>query len=151
MRFVSFNYIDSFPRAGVLVGGVVIDLAAAAPLVFEGMEGVRWEVLDILRGEPDEMGIDGAAEIGAAVLDQLGGVPSGPSLDEFDPGADDDGESDRGLAGALSIGGAEMVLPIEEVRLLPPLPRPASLRDFYAFEQHVATAAHNRGRHVAPA
>jgi fumarylacetoacetate (FAA) hydrolase len=44
-----------------------------------------------------------------------------------------------------------MALPLEEVRLRAPLPRPPSLRDFYAFEQHVATAARNRGRSVAPA
>src|SRR5919206_182351 len=35
MRFVSFSYIDPFPRAGVLLGSAVIDLSAAAPLVFE--------------------------------------------------------------------------------------------------------------------
>ena len=147
MRLVSFSSIDSFSRAGVLLGDVVIDLAAAAPLVFEGVEGARWSLLDILRGEPDGMGLDGAAEIGAAVLDQLGVG----SVDELDAGEGGDGAHDRGLAGALSIGGAEMVLPIAEVRLLAPLPQPASLRDFYAFEQHVATASRNRGRHVPTA
>ena len=35
MRFVSFQYIDPFPRAGVLLGAAVIDLSAAAPLAFE--------------------------------------------------------------------------------------------------------------------
>ena len=30
MRFVSFNYIDPFPRAGVLIGGVVICAVHAA-------------------------------------------------------------------------------------------------------------------------
>jgi fumarylacetoacetate (FAA) hydrolase len=44
-----------------------------------------------------------------------------------------------------------MVLPLDEVRLVAPLPRPNSLRDFYAFEQHVATANRNRGRDVPPA
>jgi len=37
-----------------------------------------------------------------------------------------------------------------EVTLYPPLPRPNSLRDFYAFEQHVKTANANRGREVPP-
>ena len=41
-----------------------------------------------------------------------------------------------------------MLLPLDEVRLVAPLPRPPSLRDFYAFEQHVATASRNRGRDV---
>jgi fumarylacetoacetate (FAA) hydrolase len=146
MRFVSFRYIDDFPRAGVLIGSAVIDLAAAAPLVFEGMEGARWELLDILRGTPEGMGIDGADTIAAAVLDQIG-----LSDAELAADLDDDGTSGRGLAGPLSIGGAEMVLPLDEVQLLAPLPRPPSLRDFYAFEQHVATAARNRGSHVPPA
>jgi fumarylacetoacetate (FAA) hydrolase len=144
MRFVSFSYIDPFPRAGVLVGGVVIDLAAAAPLAFEGLEDARWGLLDILRGAPEGMGIDGAADIAAAVLDQIG-VEVLSELDETQSG---NGAHDRGLSGAISIGGAEMALPLEEVKLLAPLPHPSSLRDFYAFEQHVATAARNRGRHV---
>jgi len=147
MRLISFQYVDPFPRAGVLVGGLVIDLAAAAPLVFEDLEGARWELLDILRGAPESMGVDGAAEIAAAVLDQIG-ISSVDELDD-DPGGN--GARDRGLAGAISIGGAEMALPLGEVKLLAPLPRPPSLRDFYAFEQHVATAARNRGRQVPPA
>lgn len=144
MRLVSFNYIDSFPRAGVLLGGVVIDLAAAAPLVFEDLAAPRWELLDILRGAPEGMGVDGAAAIAAAVLDQLGVE----SADELGPDSPGGGRRDRGAAGPVSIGGAEMVLPLDEVRLLAPLPRPPSLRDFYAFEAHVAAAAALRGGHV---
>jgi fumarylacetoacetate (FAA) hydrolase len=147
MRFVSFSYIDPFPRAGVLVGGVVIDLAAAAPLVFEGLEGERWRLLDILRGTPESMGIDGAAEIAAAVLDQIGVS----SADELEADTAGSGVRTAGLAGAISIGGAEMALPIDELRLLAPLPRPGSLRDFYAFEQHIETSYRARGRPVPPA
>ncbi|MFO7170248.1 MAG: fumarylacetoacetate hydrolase family protein, partial [Chloroflexota bacterium] len=137
MRYVSFRYLDDIPRAGVLLGSSVIDLAAAAPLVFEDQEGVRWDLLDVLRGAPEGTGLDGAAEIAAAVLDQLGVADAG----EFS-------EIARSTAGALSIGGAEMLLPLDEVRLLAPLPRPPSLRDFYAFEEHVATTSRLRGRPV---
>lgn len=42
------------------------------------------------------------------------------------------------------------VIQLDQVTLLPPLPRPTSLRDFYAFEQHVVTANANRGRQVPP-
>ncbi|MEP7191024.1 MAG: fumarylacetoacetate hydrolase family protein [Roseiflexaceae bacterium] len=147
MRFVSFNYVDRFPRAGVLLGSSVIDLSAAAALVYEGQEGQRWELLDMLRGAPEGMGLDGAIDIASAVLDQLG----------FDD-ADDFGTSEAGdsahhpsMAVPISIGGVEMMLPLDEVRLVAPLPRPPSLRDFYAFEQHVATANRNRGRDVPPA
>lgn len=140
MRFVSFNYIDRFPRAGVLLGEAVIDLSAAAPLAYEQYEGQRWELLDMLRGAPDGMGLEGAADIAAAVLDQLGVGDADEFGELVTPG--------RGMSGALAIGGAEMVLPLDEVRLVAPLPRPNSLRDFYAFEQHVATANRNRGRDV---
>ena len=39
---------------------------------------------------------------------------------------------------------------LEDVKLSAPLSNPPSLRDFYAFEQHVATAHANRGREVPP-
>lgn len=42
----------------------------------------------------------------------------------------------------------ETLFPINEVRLHAPIPRPPTLRDFYAFEQHVRTANENRGRSV---
>jgi fumarylacetoacetate (FAA) hydrolase len=135
MRYISFRYIDPTPRAGALLGDTVIDLAAAAPLVFEEIDDQRWELLDILRGAPDGMGLDGAAEIAAAVLDQIG-VQDVDELAEFG----------RLSPGAFSIGGADMLLPLDEVRLLAPLPRPPSLRDFYAFEEHVRNANSIRGR-----
>ena len=146
MQFVSFTSLDPAPRAGVLIGKTVIDLSAAAPLVFEDTETVRWDMLDILRGAPEGMGIDGAAEIAAAVLDQVG-------INSADELAAMTGDADRpaSLAGAYSIGGAAMLLPLDEVRLQAPLPRPGSLRDFYAFEDHIGTIARQRGRHVPPA
>lgn len=42
------------------------------------------------------------------------------------------------------------VYPIAEVRMMSPLPRPASVRDFYAFENHVKTARQNRGLEMVP-
>ena len=44
--------------------------------------------------------------------------------------------------------GARVGWRLPEVTLYPPLPRPMSLRDFYAFEQHVKAAYANRGRAV---
>ncbi len=40
--------------------------------------------------------------------------------------------------------------PLAEVRLLPPVLRPPSVRDFYAFEEHVKTARASRGLEVPP-
>jgi fumarylacetoacetate (FAA) hydrolase len=40
---------------------------------------------------------------------------------------------------------------VSQVKLLPPLPRPMSVRDFYAFEDHVASAWAARGREIPEA
>ena len=146
MKCISFNYIDPYPRAGLLLGDLVIDLAAAAPLVFEEIETARWTLLDLLTGVPDGMGLDGAAEIAAAVLDQLGV----DSLDELAAAQTDGSFVAQGLSGALAIGGVEMLIPLSDVRLLAPLPRPPSLRDFYTFERHVAAGNALRGRPIPP-
>jgi fumarylacetoacetate (FAA) hydrolase len=39
---------------------------------------------------------------------------------------------------------------VADVRLRAPIPRPPSVRDFYAFERHVATARAQRGLEMAP-
>lgn len=39
---------------------------------------------------------------------------------------------------------------LNEIRLIAPLPRPKSFRDFYAFEQHVKSARENRGLKMIP-
>jgi fumarylacetoacetate (FAA) hydrolase len=43
---------------------------------------------------------------------------------------------------------AEAAVAVWECRLLAPVPWPGALRDFYAFEEHVATAYRKRGREV---
>ncbi|MDQ0976424.1 2-keto-4-pentenoate hydratase/2-oxohepta-3-ene-1,7-dioic acid hydratase in catechol pathway [Neobacillus niacini] len=40
--------------------------------------------------------------------------------------------------------------PLNQVRLIAPLPNPKSFRDFYAFEQHVKSARENRGLKMIP-
>jgi 2-keto-4-pentenoate hydratase/2-oxohepta-3-ene-1,7-dioic acid hydratase in catechol pathway len=40
---------------------------------------------------------------------------------------------------------------VDAVQLLAPIPEPPSIRDFYAFEAHVATARHTRGLEMEPA
>ncbi len=42
------------------------------------------------------------------------------------------------------------VQPLDQTTLLPPIPRPPSVRDFYAFEQHVKTARQRRGLDMDP-
>ncbi|MBX0330110.1 fumarylacetoacetate hydrolase family protein [Oscillochloris sp. ZM17-4] len=126
MRLVTFTPPDGPPRAGALLGDAVVDLAAAAALVIEDAESLRWDMLSLLRGDQDEVNLDTAADIVASVAQFAG--------DE--------------MSGGLQIGGAAMLLPLAQVRLQAPLPRPSSLRDFYVFEQHVATARAQRGQKV---
>jgi 2-keto-4-pentenoate hydratase/2-oxohepta-3-ene-1,7-dioic acid hydratase in catechol pathway len=53
-------------------------------------------------------------------------------------------------AGQHALAGPEDVFPLAAVRLLSPVPRPPSVRDFYAFEQHVRTARQRRGLEMDP-
>jgi fumarylacetoacetate (FAA) hydrolase len=146
MKLVTFKQPGELPheaRAGVLLPFGVVDLQAAAPLVFEDTETERIDMLRLLTGDDTGISLDGAAEIANAVLEQVGGGID-VVRDEIDPQAID-------LAGSISIGGRDLLLPRSEVKLLAPLPRPRSIRDFFAFEQHVSAARKQRNQPVPPA
>jgi fumarylacetoacetate (FAA) hydrolase len=146
MKLVTIMPPDGEPRAGALVGEAVIDLAAAAPLVIEDAEGLRWDLLSLLRGDQDEVNLDAAADLVSAVSQMVG---EQPELNPFDLDELGYTEEAGGLAGSLSIGGAAMLLPLSQVRLLSPLPRPASLRVYESFEEH-AIAARTLRRRTLP-
>ncbi len=133
MRLVTWVGSDGQPRAGTVLGEAVIDLAAAAPLVFEDTDQSDWDMLSILQAGPTSAGLDALATIQAAVISQIG---TDLHLEHYQGG---NGDQNAGMSGNLSIGGAEMLLPLDQVRLLAPLPRPASLRHFDGFEQHALT------------
>ncbi|HET9052264.1 MAG TPA: fumarylacetoacetate hydrolase family protein [Candidatus Dormibacteraeota bacterium] len=61
----------------------------------------------------------------------------------------DDGERLR-TAGESALRDPDLVLDEGSVRLLPPVATPPSLRDFYAFEAHVAAARRSRGLEMEP-
>jgi 2-keto-4-pentenoate hydratase/2-oxohepta-3-ene-1,7-dioic acid hydratase in catechol pathway len=61
----------------------------------------------------------------------------------------DDGERLARAADHARADPAE-VIPLDQVRLRPPIAVPPSLRDFYAFEQHVRTARQRRGLEMEP-
>jgi fumarylacetoacetate (FAA) hydrolase len=50
----------------------------------------------------------------------------------------------------FSHDGRRLVVPLAEATLLAPIPRPPSMRDGYAFRQHVETARKNRGLEMIP-
>jgi fumarylacetoacetate (FAA) hydrolase len=130
MRYVTFvtNEAPRQPRLGLLLGGWVVDLASAQTWALRS-KGV-------------------AAEPLAATLMEL--ILAGPGAWAYTRSLSSAlGGEDLGSLSAQS--GERVAREIKNVRLLPPLPRPMGLRDFYAFEEHVATAFANRRARVPDA
>ncbi|WP_241154311.1 fumarylacetoacetate hydrolase family protein [Staphylospora marina] len=50
----------------------------------------------------------------------------------------------------LTVEGEPVAISLKEAKLLSPLPLPSSIRDFYAFEQHVKTSRMRRGLQMIP-
>jgi fumarylacetoacetate (FAA) hydrolase len=145
VRLVTFVPPDGDARAGVLLGSAVVDLAAAAPLVLAEAEGLRWDMLSLLQGDQEGVTLDDAADMSAAVLDALGSTTESALA----PLADN-GSQNTGPTGNISLGGVEMLLPLQQVRLLAPLPRPASLRLFAVLaERRTPFPAFVFGNHAA--
>jgi 2-keto-4-pentenoate hydratase/2-oxohepta-3-ene-1,7-dioic acid hydratase in catechol pathway len=61
-----------------------------------------------------------------------------------------DGGARLAAAREEALNDAFEVLPASSVRLLAPIPRPPSIRDFIAFEEHTRNASRGMGRDVAP-
>ncbi|HEX6492699.1 MAG TPA: fumarylacetoacetate hydrolase family protein, partial [Candidatus Dormibacteraeota bacterium] len=84
--------------------------------------------------------------VGVVVGDVLHALPGGSRLLDL---LGDDGER-LASAGDAAVRDPHEVVEVAAVRLLPPVPVPPSLRDFYAFEQHVRTARQRRGLEMDP-
>ena len=61
----------------------------------------------------------------------------------------DDGER-LARSGETAVADPALVAAVENVRLLAPIPRPASIRDFFAFEQHVRRTRENPASPINP-
>jgi 2-keto-4-pentenoate hydratase/2-oxohepta-3-ene-1,7-dioic acid hydratase in catechol pathway len=130
MRYVTFRVrtpVGPLERVGVLTGaGTVLDLELA--------------YREVLR---DRVDAARAPVLAAAVLpnDLVALLANGPVA------ADAVAEVLEAFAGVLATGGATtpdgavVVRALEGLELLSPVPRPPSLRDCSAYEQHVATAS----------
>ncbi len=131
MKLVTFRHSTGHDRAGVLVGNHVIDLARA----FAWREHARGHKCDEAhvadRYGRGVLGFVENAERARPVADELvelhtrGGLPH-----DFE--------------------GAPLTVPLANVTLRAPIPRPPSMRDGYAFRQHVLTARKNRGLEMIP-
>ena len=115
------------PRLGALLGETVIDLAVARTWA----QGAR--------SIPPQ-------DVPGSMIELLyAGPPAWAYLNELVAALQ--GEEPLHLKGAnrLQVGYST-----SQALLYPPLPRPGSLRDFYAFEAHVKAAFANRGKQVPP-
>ncbi|HEY8041350.1 MAG TPA: fumarylacetoacetate hydrolase family protein, partial [Polyangiaceae bacterium] len=130
MKLVTFR-TDAHDRGGVLVGDAVIDLAHAFSWL-EHREGRRCDA--------------------AHVQDRFGKGVLGfvENAREARPAADSLVEALENNELPAAFDGRTLVHPLRDVRLRAPLPRPPSMRDGYAFRQHVETARRNRGLEMIP-
>src|SRR5947208_6592693 len=88
----------------------------------------------------------GEERAGLVVDGRILALPQGTRLIDL---LGDGGERLAAAAERTTQGPAE-VMSLEDVSPLPLIPRPPSVRDFYAFEQHVRTARQRRGLGVDP-
>lgn len=92
--------------------------------------------------------VDGAADdrVGRVIDDTVYGLEPGVTLRSL---LGDDGER-LARAGERAVSAPAAVVPLASVTLRPPIPDPPTVRDFYAFEQHVKTARQRRGLEMHP-
>lgn len=127
MRYVTFALTDSLrkPRLGALRGDLVIDLLASRSWAQGALA---------LSAEPIPPSLLELIHLGSDVQGYLSELLTGMA-----------GVNPLQLKGA---GRQPLAYPLSEVVLYPPLPRPMSLRDFYAFEDHVRAVQEIRQQEV---
>ncbi|MGD0530218.1 MAG: fumarylacetoacetate hydrolase family protein [Polyangiaceae bacterium] len=130
MRLVTFR-TDALDRGGILVGDSVIDLAHA----FAWHEHAARGRCDLAYVEHRYgRGILGFVENAAKARPVADAIVAAHLAKKLPPHFD----------------GHLIVQPLADVKLQAPLPRPPSMRDGYAFRQHVETARKNRGLEMIP-
>jgi 2-keto-4-pentenoate hydratase/2-oxohepta-3-ene-1,7-dioic acid hydratase in catechol pathway len=88
-----------------------------------------------------------AERTGLVIGDEVRALPPGERLIDL---LGDDGER-LAAAGERAARDPADVFALDSVALCAPIPRPPSIRDFYAFEEHVRTARRTRGLEMEPA
>lgn len=131
MKLVTFRIDSTHDRAGILEGSTVIDLAHAFGW-YEHQAGRRCDAAHV------------ADRYGRGVLGFV------EHADHARPAADAIVTMHSEGKLPASFDGAKIVHPLGDVTLRAPIPRPPSMRDGYAFRQHVETARRNRGLEMIP-
>jgi len=130
MKLVTFR-TDAHDRGGILVGDAVIDLAHALSW-YEHLQGRRCDAPGV------------ADRYGKGVLGFVENVA------EARPAADAVVTAWEGKKLPAVFEGRVLSHALRDVTLRAPIPKPPSMRDGYAFRQHVETARRNRGLEMIP-
>ena len=135
MKLVSFlvrTPVGTFTRIGALRAGSIIDLNMAyARLLADQRESRPRRLAD--------------AQVPSTMLEFLEGGPSAMAaarraLDFVT----------QGDASVMGPAGETIIYDATDAHLMAPLPNPASLRDFIAFEDHIAATSKRRGQPIPP-
>lgn len=135
MKLVSFRVatpVGTFTRAGAMHGPLVVDL---------NMAYARW-LADQREAQPRRLA---NAQVPARMLPLLEGGSSALAAARR--------AMDYVVARGLSLtgpSGETIVYRVADVRMAAPLPNPPSLRDFIAFEDHIAATSKKRGQPIPP-
>src|SRR5438094_2091695 len=89
----------------------------------------------------------GEERVGVLVGEDIHALPKGSRLLDL---LGDDGERLAEAGAQATTSPDEVLSEWEQDILLPPIPHPPSIRDFYAFEQHVRVARQRRGLEMDP-
>jgi 2-keto-4-pentenoate hydratase/2-oxohepta-3-ene-1,7-dioic acid hydratase in catechol pathway len=146
MKLVSFRVdtpVGCFVRVGALYGERIIDLNMACARM----------LADHGEGQPYRMA---AASVPATMLELLEG--GAPAMDRARHtyshaahlGAQGHGPRGETISYQYEQRGSERPREGPGVRLVAPLPNPPSLRDFIAFEDHIAATSKKRGQPIPP-
>jgi fumarylacetoacetate (FAA) hydrolase len=130
MKLVTYR-TDAHGRAGILIEDTILDLAACLGW-YEHREGRRCRESDVeYKYGKGVLGFVENESIARPAADEVLIAVSTDTLPK-------------------SFDGRTLAMPARDKHLLSPIPRPPSMRDGYAFRQHVETARRNRGVEMIP-
>ncbi len=123
---------NGHPRHGVVVGSVILDVTCAlVALAREAGDAAATEATIAATHGADMLGLIAHQDV---VLPKLKQAIARAEKNDL----------------VAHVDGQPLTKPLAGAKLLAPIPRPPSMRDGYAFRQHVQTARKNRGLDMIP-